>query len=986
MRTLCIASLLIAALPIAAQEAPAERTKDAYVRAVTRGAGLMPWQSAETSEAERTFRAEVEARKEAMLANSGAVAHPVLYTPEDIARAKANGESDERAQRWIDNQIGLADEIAAKDAAWVEAMLPMEAPSHAYGFTCPACVGAKSQEAVGHSLVDWSYTEPDVIACRACGQRYPDAAYPETAELVLPRTGHRIAYYLNDAERAAPDDRSGALAWHWVGYPIHVSFSGMIRERKIGFMDTAARALAFAYAFTGETRYAAQAKAILVRYAQCYRQWPYRDYWDGYADCDPLYAAWHDGAMPIEWKRHLSEQAYAKDELDKAAMMQNYWGAGRVHPSTDAVSALPGLALAYDLTAAAPVWTDADRRVVERDLLLEYIIGAEPFVGGPGQADNANNKAPRVYNAMAAIAQCLGIPEYADTALRGYERVRDESFNGDGMCTESPSYNDMYLSQLLLVPETLHGFVWPEGFAGREGAVDYYASDAKLRLMYRAVLWTLLADGSYLPLSDTHIGTTPSDHIVHMGLKRYPDFYTGTLPALKAERLTEYALFNLPLEALTADTGLDVPETLFPDWQTAILRHGEDALTLAFNPMGGHRHRDNLALYYHGAGAHAVGDLGYVGDMPLNEWIRSALSHCLVVVDDGEQKFAGRAPSLRMMATTPLASVVEAESDAYEQCGEYRRRVAMIKTADGTFAVDIFRVEGGSKHAFRVYSEIAASDSPGGALSFDGVVLDEEPPLPQVGASLDRDDIFGLRDIRAAAPAGDWSATWRDDSAAYRLHVLSPADRVEASNGPGQRSREESGRRVRVVDAVREGADLASAFVAVHEPGAARIVRIERLDAPQAGAEAVALRIDTADERYWVFSDFADMAEVDGIAFQGAFAVFRGRGDAVDAFMSVAATATRVPGRGEFDGEASVAGEVVTQNPRSFTTALDGSPGNLAFDEHAQAYVRVRRGGGEVWTGYPLGNIEGRRITVKDYPLPEIDAYELPAVRYKNWP
>ena len=49
----------------------------------------------------------------------------------------------------------------------------------------------------------------------------------------------------------------------------------------------------------------------------------------------------------------------------------------------------------------------------------------------------------------------------------------------------------MYLAQLLIVPETLHGYTWPDGFPGRGGTVDLYAQDSQLRMMYRAVLDTV---------------------------------------------------------------------------------------------------------------------------------------------------------------------------------------------------------------------------------------------------------------------------------------------------------------------------------------------------------------------------------------------------------------------------------------------------------------------------------------------------------------
>jgi len=951
----------------------------------------MPWQAPGISEEERAFRETIEARKTELLVHSDAVAHPVLFTREDIARAKGNAAESAWAQSWIDNQVALADYIVTQPDEWIDAMIPMEAPANAYGFTCPNCVGRLSQEGVGSSLFRWSYKEPDRIACRSCEQVYPDEAYPETAELVLPRTGHTITHYLNEAQRANPDDKRGDLAWHWVGYPMHISFTGIIRQQKVQFMRTAAQALGFAYVFTDDPRYAAAARDVLTRYAEAYRQWPYRDYWDTYADCDPLFAAWHDKALPIEWKRHLTERAYEDDTLDKASMLQTYWGAGRVHPSTDSIGGLNSLTIGYDLTCTAldaagdPVWPEEDRELVKRDLLLEYLMGAEPYIGGPGEANNHNNKAPRIYNAMAHIAKALGIPSMADTALRGYEYVRDHSFNRDGFCTESPSYNNMYLSSLLVVPETLHGFAWPDGFEGRDGVVDYYATDDKLRRMYRAVLWTLQPNGAYLPLSDTRVNRKPSAHIAHMGLRRYPALFAGTMPMLGASNMGQYALFNLSEAALTEERPLALPETYFPDWQTVILRHGDgpDAAVLAMslNPPGGHRHYDNLSIFYRDGGKTLLGDHGYVGDMPVNHWIKSTGSHNLVVVDDGGQRHAEREPSLPFMATSPMVSVAQADSNAYEGTSIYGRRIALIKLPDdGTLAVDVFRVAGGNKHAYRIYSELASSDAAEGALVFDGVDMPEEPPLPAFGSSLAREHIHGLRDVRVAEnPPAAWQATWNEEGAKYRLWMLSPVDRVEASNGPGQRALDEAGRRVRYVDAVREGALLRSTFVAVHEPhaeGVARVRSATRLAIEGADDGAVAVAIDTAHGRYVLLTDFVERGRVEDIAFQGGFACLRFVEGALREYMTVGADLLEAGDLRIRDEEPYVIGKAESND--DWTIRHD--KGSVHIDDAATAYVQVSMD--DRFTAYPVQSVEDGTITVKDYPLGNVEAVTLPSVRY----
>lgn len=978
-----------------------EARKASYVFAITRGEGLMPWQEKGVSEAEIAFRDEIEKRKDEMLATRSQVMHPVMLGEEEIEQARRNIAAYELAKKWFQGQRRIADYIAGQPEEFIEKMIPELTPTNPYGFTCPNCVGKKSQEAAGSSLVDWDYRQPDVIRCRRCGQTYPDPKYPETAKLVCPRMGQEFAYYLNDEERRHPENRSGKYTWHWVGKPIHVSFSGIIRERKIRFMIQGVKSFAIAYRMTGDRRYAEGAIEILVRLAHCYRNWLYHDYWDTIADCDPMYAAWHDRKLPLEWKKHLCADAFAKDELDRAAMLQSYWGAGRTHPSTDNVSVLIAICLAYDLVYDAKdadgrsLWTRELRRKVERDLILEWIIGAEPFVGGRDKATNANNKAPRIYNAQAAIAKCLGMPDLADTALRGYQVVRDRSFTYDGFSTESPAYTNMYLGELLGIPETLHGFRWPDGSRNREGAVDLYKTDKRLRLMYQAVVDQLRPDGRYLPLSDTNEMSSPSASIIELGLKRYPEYYEKRLPNILHSRAPdEYTVFHFDSRQPDSGNDFDPPEILYPAWMTSILRHGTGpeatVLSLTFSPVGGHRHYDNLALFYADRGRTILGDHGYVGDMPVNSWIKSTLSHNLVIVDDRGQRFGGdhpRRPRLCMMATSPKVSLVEASSDVYDQCGEYRRLVVLIKGPGAqTFAVDIFRVNGGGKHSYRIFSELASSDAEKGEIRFSGVAMPKEKPLPRVGESLKKEDIFGLRDTRvlSAVPAS-WQATWAEPGRSYRMWMLSEADRIEASNGPGQRTLREAGRRVRYLDVVREGEDISSTFVAVHEPsgpdGSMPIRRVRRLELPEAaGPEAVALVIESVWGTYTMLSHFTHEEEVEGVHFEGRFGLLCDTSDGETWLLALGARTLQRDNFGFSDKTPYWTGDVEkgTDTMIDVTTPKpsDWPEECLGFRSYLVAHD------GNYVTGFPVEAVESNRIHVTRFPLPELKQFELCALRY----
>jgi len=411
---------------------------------------------------------------------------------------------------------------------------------------------------------------------------------------------------------------------------------------------------------------------------------------------------------------------------------------------------------------------------------------------------------------------------------------------------------------------------------------------------------------------------------------------------------------------------------------------------MPFNPPGGHRHDDNLALYLRDSGRTLLGDRGYVGDMPVNKWIKSAFSHNLVIVDDAGQVHGGedpRTPALRMFATSPLVSVVEAESKVYPQCTEYRRLVALFKGPESrTFAVDVFRVKGGNKHDYRIFSELASSDAPEGALDFSGVEVPEQEPPRAVGNSLAKEDIYGLKDVRTGTdPPPSWQATWREDAGAYRLWMLTQADSVQTSHGPGQESRDTAGRRVRYVDTIRAGEDLSSCFVAVHEPGnrdgTFAIHSVERLEIPSAaGPEAAALKIESDGGTYIVLHDFSGEAEIEGIRFDGSFGVFCDEtGEGRWIFGLGASTLQR--DRFGFEGRTSHWKSEVSGSTEMALTAISPKPEDWPdVPKGCQNYILVHDG--KYPTGFPVHEIGDRTVSVDRFPLPEVSEFELPGLWY----
>jgi len=512
--------------------------------------------------------------------------------------------------------------------------------------------------------------------------------------------------------------------------------------------------------------------------------------------------------------------------------------------------------------------------------------------------------------------------------------------------------------------------------------------------MMRAMIDLLRPDGRFCPLSDTKVGAGMSSYLAEIGLKRYPELFEGKLPALRrGGRPTEYAAMKLAAKDAEHAEVFTLNDICYPRWMTAFLRNGAGrnaaVLAMPFNLPGGHRQRDNLALYYADYGRTILGDQGYVGDTPMNRWIRCSRSHNLVIVDDADQSHK-RSAELRLMAASPEISVVEAASNSYSQCSEYRRLIALVKGPEGrTFAIDIFRVRGGKKHDYRIYSELASSDAGAeGSLAFPDFTMPKEPPLPRIGGSLKRNDIFGLRDARQMKnPPMPWRAVWRQGADSYRLWMLSPVDIAQASNGPGQQSHQRPGRRVRYVDAIRQGAaGLASAFVAVHEPGGAKgapiIRKIDRLAIPaSAGPAAIALRIESAWGAYLVMSEFEKEALVGDVRFQGAFGVICDPPDGRAWLLGAGATTLA---RGDFgfsgktarwQGKARRESEQVLRvepgRPADWPKPADGC--------YPYTLVKTARG---LRTGFAITGAGAHTIRVARFPLPEAEEFAAPAMRF----
>ncbi len=163
-----------------------------------------------------------------------ALAEPcTLYKAGDVAKARENVKRYKWAQAIVKSWERSVDHAMQQERQFFEEMTPELTPWTSYGQNCPVCVG--KQSSMGEcGLYRWSLDEPDKLICKYCGTVYPNPKYPETGSMTCPKMGQTFTYYETPEERAHPDENPAKYAFKWVSWPIHTSWTGMIRARKAG--------------------------------------------------------------------------------------------------------------------------------------------------------------------------------------------------------------------------------------------------------------------------------------------------------------------------------------------------------------------------------------------------------------------------------------------------------------------------------------------------------------------------------------------------------------------------------------------------------------------------------------------------------------------------------------------------------------------------------------------------------------------------------
>lgn len=740
----------------------------------------------------------------AFAANHTGKKEPFYYREKLVSLARANAAKYGWARAICEKKTGDArrwlDWTDERILHYVPEVTPMRPCD------CPNC-GKYWREYIW----EWNPDKPDEVVCRFCHQTTSLALFPENDVFVCkdPQGVDQKLPFYRDARGKRFFIRS------------------LLANNQFLYATTMAVTLGEAFVLTGEEPFARKALRLLRRMGEVYPGYVLKD-WVNFG--------------------------------------QKPWGlAGKISGwHYEDATAVGSLARAYDAIRAGGLVASDDARVIEDGLFRkagEMLIAMTPESG-------VVNDIPHRFAGVASIARVLGDDDMMRWVINdrnGFVPFVRSRWLPDGHWNErSPSYDLMALSQLHLTPMVLMGY----RLAGATDGLDLRRMPL-IRKINSALFGIVWPDGTLPAMSDSHVESRPSETLAEINFAWYKGrenlkFLRKAYEGRLLERGDEFAFWNRDpeidrqLKKLPSSASPALRSVHLPHLGITMLRSADKEPEVVLFDHGewadGHCHFDRLEIILWALGREMASDLGYVyAAHPLREpWTIQTLAHNTVIVDGKSQEKPGKARPV-FVRLDDRVQVVEAEAPAayHGAVSEYRRTIAQVPQESGPpFVVDIFRVRGGTVHDWSYHVETGPPELAGVTL-IEGTSLGSEIPYTQ------------LSDVKSGTTGDDWTATWRwPDEAGVRLWMCgSPGTQVNSVMAPGQRRRDEEGKRLPYLIVRRSGHDLASTFVCVHEPfrGAPAIRSVRLLEADAGRAEwPVLLKVETGEKSWWVASKLSE--------------------------------------------------------------------------------------------------------------------------------
>jgi len=394
---------------------------------------------------------------------------------------------------------------------------------------------------------------------------------------------------------------------------------------------------AWAYALTGEPKFAQYARSVLLGYAERYAAYPYHG-------SDRRIGPWSLISGGRLFEQTLNE-AYALAE--------------RIAP-------------AYDLIYESPLLAPADHEKIRTGLLLPMLKNIDKHKAGKGNWQTWHNAG------MLWAAPLVGDDAWARKAIadpaNGFAYQMEVSVSADGMWYENSWGYHFY---------TLHAMVLIVEGARRLG-IDLWGHPA-LKKMFTLPVDYAMPNGSLPRFGDdvnATIGSAAS--FLEYAYNAYRD--PAMLPYLAARPTWESVLFGRPTGARGAPPAPAVSKVLDATGHAILRTRGEAGLAavLTYGPYGGyHGHLDKLSFVFFGYQQELGVDPGRAASqayrLPVHkQWYKPTISHNTVLVDGAPQKPA--AGKLEAFSASPDYAAVLARCDAAYPGVSHRRLLCLASS------------------------------------------------------------------------------------------------------------------------------------------------------------------------------------------------------------------------------------------------------------------------------------------------------------------
>jgi hypothetical protein len=400
-------------------------------------------------------------------------------------------------------------------------------------------------------------------------------------------------------------------------------------------------AAAWAYAITGNAKFASFAREVLLGYADRYRQYPY-------------HSNSRNPASRSSAGGHLFEQTL-----------------------TEASSLATHIAPAYDLICDAPVMTQKDRERIRDGLLIPMLQNLDKNKAGMGNWQTWHNAA--MLWGGAVLHDDAWIKKAITDPKNGFFYQMQASVTDDGLWYENSwGYHFYTLSAMVEIAE-----------GARRLGIDLW-SHPRFKTMFTLPARYAMPDGSLPRFGDdvnTRMATAGS--YLEFAFHAYGD--KAMRPYLCSQPTQQTIMFGR--DTAQADPAPELASDVFLDAGHAILRSSGDkrlATVMTFGPYGGfHGHFDKLSFVFFGLDTELGVDPGRAASqayrLPIHQnWYKATLSHNTVLVNGQSQK--GTSGKLLLFKANQAAAAVLATVDAADP-GTHHRRL-LVQTPDYLLVFD----------------------------------------------------------------------------------------------------------------------------------------------------------------------------------------------------------------------------------------------------------------------------------------------------------